>query len=46
MDIKQLLSDGRTIMARCDDVRDFFDTHRIVGRQIADIRPFLMDYRV
>ena len=44
--MKQRLPDGRTIMARYGDIRDFFDTHRIIGRQIADIRPFLMDYRV
>lgn len=44
--MKQLMADGRTIMARYGDIRDFFDTHRIVGRQIADIRPFLIDYRV
>ena len=37
--MKHLLPDGRTLMARYDDLREFFDRHAIVGRRIVDIRP-------
>lgn len=37
--MKHIMPDGRTLMARYDDLRAFFDTHPIVGQRIVDIRP-------
>ena len=42
--MKHYLLDGRILMAQYDDLRSFFETHRIVGRKIANIRPACLDY--
>lgn len=40
------LSDGRSLMASFRDIHSYFEKHTIVGKSIADIRPYRLDYRI
>ena len=42
--MKHLFPDGRELMVRYDDIKDFFDKNRIIGRTIANIKPTAFDY--
>ena len=42
--MSRLSPDGRTLFADAEEVRLFFEEHRITGRVIKDIRPARLDY--
>lgn len=42
--MKHSLPDGRELMVRYDDIKNFFDKNRIIGRTITDIKPAAFDY--
>ena len=44
--MKHIMEDGMELMAAYDDLKAFFEEHRIVGRVIADIRPDCFDYMI
>lgn len=44
--MKHVLEDGRELVASYDDVQDFFDGNKIIGRVIKDIRPAALDYMI
>ena len=42
--MKHVLSDGRTLFMKKEEIEQFFEEHELKGKRIADIRPSELDY--
>ena len=44
--MKHILEDGRWLLASYNDIQEFFSLNNVVGKTIAEIRPYCLDYMI